>query len=568
MRLFNVINTRFENFDDTIKSYLQKSLASIGVSYKPSQIFGVLLEGIKGVMQNVMFYIEDALTEQNIFTAVRKKSIFNLAKISGYTPYYGQAATGTALISVIAGSDTVYSSGTNSVSKLYISNGLQLRDTDTGLVYTISMPTDEYVIDVSKPLITHEFKIIEGTYYFAQYTATGYLFETFDVGVNGLWDDNYIEVTVNGGEATRVASIYEAAPDDLVYVLRNGYDSLFSVTFGSGVYGKCLKEGDTVKVKYLKHNGTSGNVSVDGQYSGRFMFDTMVYDEKTNSVNASKYLNIEINSNISGGTDADTIQEVKNAVGAESKSLVYVTPENFTLFLRRFSFIGYCNVITKPNSLSVIGMCLKNTSSITSSTSDYYNISKEDMLLTDQEKSLVISALENSGKLFAGVQFSLEDPIIRQFGAVCYVKLTSSTINRDAASERVRNVFADYFMSLNKSKLYIPKSDIIVKIMDNCADIIQSVDFEFISEVNESAYKNGYWEKCKTTKDGTHYTETVAWEPNSTAMLDDFGNIQLDTEFETVLLHGDFKYYPIKETGAARNTDSITLTDAVQVYFI
>lgn len=565
MRLFDVVATKFENFDDTMRSYLQKALASIGVNYKSSQIFGVLLNGIKGVMQNVMFYIEDAFTEQNIFTAVRKKSIFNLAKISGYTPYYGQAAVGTAVISVIAGNETVYSSGTNLVSKLYISDGLQLRDTNTGLVYTISMPVDEYVVDVSKPLVRHEFKIIEGTYYYSQYTAVGYLFETFDVGVNGLWDDNYIQVTVNGEEYTRVASIYEANSDEKVYVLRNGYDSLFSVSFGNGTYGKCLNEGDTIRIKYLKHNGTSGNVALDNMYSGRFMFDTMVSDAKGNYVNAANYLNIEINNSISGGTNADTIREVKNAIGAESRSLVYVTPENFMLFMKRFSFVGWCNVVTKPNSLSVTGMCLKNTDNIVTDTSDYYNITKDDLLLTDTEKEMMLTSLENSGKLFAGIQFSLEDPVIREFAAICYVKLTSDTISRDVATDRIRNVFADYFMSINKSKLYIPKTAIIVKIMDACSDIIESIDFDFISETNETAYKNGYCTRYMQDKDGSFYTVNASYEPNGTVFIDDFGNIQLDSELETPLLHGGFKYYPGKNGTSA---DSITLSHGVQVYFI
>ncbi len=565
MRLFDVVATKFENFDDTMRSYLQKALASIGVNYKSSQIFGVLLNGIKGVMQNVMFYIEDAFTEQNVFTAVRKKSIFNLAKISGYTPYYGCAAVGTAVISVIAGNETVYSSGTNSVSKLYISDGLQLRDTNTGLVYTISMPVDEYVVDVSKPLVQHEFKIIEGTYYYSQYTATGYLFETFDVGVNGLWDDNYIQVTVNGEEYSRVASIYEASAEEKAYVLRNGYDSLFSVSFGNGTYGKCLNEGDTVRVKYLKHNGTSGNVALDNIYSGRFMFDTMVSDAKGNYVNAANYLNIEINNSISGGTNADTIREVKNAIGAESRSLVYVTPENFMLFMKRFSFVGWCNVVTKPNSLSVTGMCLKNTGNIVTDTSDYYNITKDDLLLTDTEKEMMLTSLENSGKLFAGIQFSLEDPVVREFAAVCYVKLTNGTVNRDAATERIRNVFADYFMSISKSKLYIPKTAIIVKIMDSCSDIIESVDFDFISETNESAYKNGYYTRYRQDKDGSFYTASAAYEPGSTVFIDDFGNIQLDSELETALLHGGFKYYTDKN---GTSSDSVTLPHGVQVYFI
>ena len=56
-----------------------------------------IFDGIKGVMQNIMFYIEDALTEQNIYTATRKKSIYSLAKISGFEANYGNAAGGVLI---------------------------------------------------------------------------------------------------------------------------------------------------------------------------------------------------------------------------------------------------------------------------------------------------------------------------------------------------------------------------------------------------------------------------------------------------------------------------------------
>ena len=97
MKLFNTISTAYDRYDDTIKKYLSNVLGSIGMQYSHSQIFSVIFDGIKGIMQNAMFYIEDALTEQNIFTATRQKSVYSLAKISGYEPYYGCTAVGTVI---------------------------------------------------------------------------------------------------------------------------------------------------------------------------------------------------------------------------------------------------------------------------------------------------------------------------------------------------------------------------------------------------------------------------------------------------------------------------------------
>ena len=52
-------------------------------------------------MENIMFYIEDALTEQNIYKATRKESVYSLAKISGFEAYYGAAACGTIICQVL-----------------------------------------------------------------------------------------------------------------------------------------------------------------------------------------------------------------------------------------------------------------------------------------------------------------------------------------------------------------------------------------------------------------------------------------------------------------------------------
>ncbi len=560
MRLFSIISTRFDNFDNTVKTYLQKAMSSIGVNYKSSQIFGVLLNAIKGVMQNAMFYIEDAFTEQNVFTAVRKKSVFNLAKISGYAPFYGQAASGIVTISAINGC-------AESSNKLYVSDGGALRDTVTGLVYTIMMPVDEYVIDVSKPNAPLELKVAEGSYEYAQFTATGIMFETFDAGVAGLWDDRYVSVEVNGEKCEIITSLYDAGPDDLTCVVTNGYDSLFSVCFGNGVYGKCLSEGDTVRVKYLKHNGSSGNVDETSASPGRFVFDTMVKNSAGEYTDASKYVNIEITAPISGGTNADTINEVRASMGVSSNR-AYVSPGDFLAFLKRFSFIGRCDVITAAGSLKVTAVCMKNTNALISDTLDYYNVSKEDMTLTDYEKTIVKTAMENSGKMFAGASFEIADPVIRRFAAVCYVKLNQDATSRDSVTERVRRAFAEYFMAISGSARFIPKSDIISKVVTDCADVVASFDFDFISEANEQAYASGSFVKYKEASDGSRAPVVAAYEPDNTALIDSFGNIQLDSGIETVVLNAGFKYYPNKSDSARNSSDSFTITDAVQVYYI
>ena len=571
MRLFNVIDTQFERFDNTIQTYLQKTLASLGINYTNSQIFGAIFNAVKGVIQNAMFYIEDALTEQNLFTAVRKKSIYNLAKISGYKPWYGQAASGTVLCSTrVNNGVTLSNMSTNDMAtKIYLKNNTKLRNTTTGLLYTIMMPTDEYVIDISKPLVQHEFKVVEGSFNYAQYTSVGSPFETFSVGVNGLYDDQYIEVTVNGEEWSRVSSVYDLSENDKCYIIRPGYESLFDVGFGNGVYGKALEEGDTVKVKYLIHSGSSGNITSNELDEDSFIFDTGLANSAGEYVNGANYITIKVKDPISGGSDADTIQAVKNSIGGETMSSVYITPENFMLYLRRFSFVGWCNVLCESNSLSVTGMCLKNIKNNIKDKTDYFTLVENDLLLTEHEKNMILSSLNNSNKMYGGIQFTLQDPIIRKYAMICYVKLTDHSINRSQVQANVENSVADYFMNIKTTKTFIPKTDIVLKVMNDNSDLIESFQFDFISELAESAKHNGYYTQYKHQLiNGTYkYVQVnVTYEKDSTPGLDDFGNIQLDTELETAILSSGFNYYITEDNN--KNTSTIKISNPIQIYYI
>ena len=57
MNLFKKTELSFDKFDETIKRYLAKTFNNLGLEYTHTQIFGIIYDGIKGVMENIMFYI-------------------------------------------------------------------------------------------------------------------------------------------------------------------------------------------------------------------------------------------------------------------------------------------------------------------------------------------------------------------------------------------------------------------------------------------------------------------------------------------------------------------------------
>lgn len=556
MRLFKVIETSFETFDNTIRNYLTRTLGSVGANFSRSQIFNTIFEGVKGVIQNALFYIEDALTEQNIETAYRKTSIYSLAKISGYEPYYGSAAVGLLDCQVVLSNNLPSDS-----TKIYIKNGARLINNTTGFQYVTYLPTDFMIIDLSKPLVKTQFKVIQGVWKSNSYVAYGEPLETVHITTNGFYDNEYVEVTVNGEKYTPAACLYDMTPDSKEFVISTGYDNELDIMFGNGVHGKQLKENQTVMVRYISHNGVSGNIAIDDVAD--FEFNDSLTDGFGEVVKGSDHLILSLGSSISGGSNSDTIADVRQMIGYNSRSLVLASENNFKLFFKRFSFIGHSNIWCTPNSLNVNACCLANVDDLIHSNMDYFSITDSKLLLTDSQKQMVIDTLNNSNKAFAGITLNFIDPIIRKFAIIAYVKAPND-FNRDTVKIDINNSIAEYFINLPSNTLFIAKSDIISKVI-NDVKYIESFDITFVSDAEELGFINNKYvtyEEKKVNGEITYVKVTKPYDSGLNIGLDEFGNIELDTKFEVPMLSDGVHY-----RNSDHNSRSV-FEEAITVLFI
>ena len=559
MKLFTTYQTMFNNFDQTVRSYLSKTLNNLGLQYSHSQIFGVIFDGIKGIMQNMLFYIEDALNEQNIFSAIRKKSIYSLAKISGYTPYYGSAAQGT-----IIGKLQVNNGLDSQSTKLYIPNHTRVINKNTNISYIIDLPTNYYVVDVSKPLVNHEFKIIQGYIDRAQFVAKGYSLENFEITTTDLFDKEYITLKVNGEEWKQVPSLYDMTENGHEYICELGYDEKINIMFGNGVYGSKLNEGDTIIVEYLKHSGIMGNILPDEAVNFKFL--DYGQDIFGNNIDINRFMTIDMVNCISGGNNSDSIDFIRNMVGKNSRSLVLASKDNFELFFKRFSFICNINCWAETNSMFIVASCTRNISSEITSPEDYFNIDPKKLFLKKAEKEMIQNTLENSQRAFAGISLKFEDPIIRKFAIICYVK-TENVYEKQIVINAINKNLATYFLKRLINTQFIAKSDIIKYLLDNIPEI-KSLNLSIFSGLAEDAYYNSYYYKYVFNNiNGTYeYTKhKVMYEKDSTPGLDTFENITLDSKLEMPLL-APIKYYPNKYSINNSSKECITMP-AVQIYF-
>lgn len=553
MRLFNILSTSFENFDETMKSFLNKVFGKEGQEYSKANIFSVVFEGIKGVMQNMMFYIEDAVTEQNVFTATRKKSVYSLAKISGYDPWYGSAATGTVLIS----SKITNGTGTAS-SKILIPNYTTLQDKSSGTVYTLMLSNDYIMLDLNLPLTSYDVKFVEGSWRTATAVAEGNAMETLTIAPHGLFDKNYLDVYVNGEKWSATGCVYDMTEDSKEYVATSNFDGNILLVFGDGVYGRKLSEGDNVSIMFINHNGSSGNMKITD--TPELEFRDNIVDSLGNTLDGNELLNITLSNNASGGTDSDSISFVRNMIGYNSRSLVLASEDNFKMFLNRFSFIGPFNIVTYEDSLNLTVVAFSNLLQNIESVSDYYTVEEKNLLLSDYQKSVIKKSLSNSNKTFGGVSIQFVDPIIRNYSMCCYIKVDND-YEKYVVKQSISKVIGNYFLNLGTNIQYIAKSDIIKEVTDNVSNI-SGFDFDFISEADEIARKNGYWYKKELHKTGdtTKYVDVrQIYDKTDMIGLDEVGNLRLNTKLEMPLLHKCTMYY---------DDDSQAIVDPIQYFFV
>lgn len=560
MKLFKVIETSFENFDNTVRSYLTKALGAAGYQYSYSQIFGVIFEGVKSIMQNAMFYIEDALTEQNIQTAYRKSSIFSLAKISGYEPYYGSAATGILNCDV-----SITNQESIETNKVYIKNGSTVINNETGVQYIIKLPTDFIVIDLTKPLITTQFKIVQGQLKTGGYVSSGEALETLHIITGGLYDRDYIEVFVDGEKYSPVECLYDMTPDSKEYVISSGYENELDIMFGNGIYGKQLNAGQSITVKYIIHAGVSGNIGLNDNVD--FVFNKSVYDANGKVVKNIDFLNLYLASSITGGAESDSVENIRNMVGYNSRSLVLASENNFRYYLSRFSFIGQSNIWCDNNSLEINIACISNFKDNLHTADDFFNAhANKKLLLDNRQKQMVIDSINNSNKTFAGVKVKFIDPIIYKYAFIFYVKLKED-YDKNSIKGFISDALANYFIYLPSNVSFIAKSDIIKYILEH-VNYIESLDLTIVSDADEIAYKNGFYYKYELTNvnGNQKYIKVKKIYDNTKSLgLDEYGNIQLDGKIEIPVVSNSVHYITERNN---KKVKSSSMLDAVQCIFI
>lgn len=558
MKIFNLLETSYSDLTNSLRVYLNKVFSGQEMSYNNSTVFGQLINVVSSVVQNIMLYIEDSMVEQNKYTAQRKKSIYGLAKLSGYNPSLGTASGVQVKISFIPNNEENLN--------IIIKNKEQITCSQNGLQYNIILPQEAIIMSIDKDNSSKYIYAVEGKFETQTFISTGGKLYSKNVVFNGDMDIEYLEVFINDEKWERVDSIYDMSSDGKEYVCNTSLYKGIDLVFGNDQYGRSLQEGDVIKVTYLTHNGELGNIDFEkGLY---FTFNNPLNTIGGDTVDGNNVFNISLalTDNSTAGTSSEDKELVRNMIGCNSRSLVLAAPEHYKRFINKFSFCGYNRTWSVKGSLEVNSLILKNYSLNLKEGKDYFKLKPSDFILSKSQKQTIINCIKNSGNQLAGVSYKIYDPELYKYAMYIYVKLKSSEYNQNYISEKIRQLVGDFFSNI-PSDFYIPKSDII-KIIKNNIPEIDGVDIYLLSEQNELAIINNKYTKVEkifnpSTNDyDVKSTEVYLYGKDPGLGLDEHGNIYLENDYQFPVIMGGWSYKSSKE-----NDDLTKIDDPLIITF-
>lgn len=544
MKLFSLLDIQYNRFVQSVKDYLSKTLPEFNTSYGNSTVFGQIINVISSTVQNIVLYIEDAFTEQNVYTAQRKKSIYGLAALSGYQPSLGKAAGVQLKLTYIP---------TNSQNlNLIISNHETFTCTQNGLQYNAILPQNMVVLSVEKNNSAKYIYVVQGRFETQTFVSAGGAYWTQNFTFNGNMDPDYMEVRVNNELWEYKDSFYDMDPDGKQYTYKVSYINGVDLVFGNDIHGRALSPDDVITVSYLLHDGELGNL--DSHQETYFVFNNELSDISGSKVDGNTIFNVSFATDdaVISGSNSETKEQVRQNIGLNSRSLVLASPENYKNFINKFSFCGYNRTWSERGSMIINSIIMKNYKLQLKDGKDYFNLKESDFSLSDVQKSSIINALEKSGNQLAGTVYNIIDPKLCKYALYLYIKpKTDKDYDRDYMSNQIRQLIGEFFADVN-SDIYIPKSDIVNLIKTN-VEGVDGVNAYFLSEMNETALQAKQY-----VVDNEVVTLNEGENPN--LGLDNHGNIYLESDNQFPVLMGGWDYLNSKH-------DEVDIIDPLIIVF-
>ena len=469
-----------EEILEQIRTYLITTYAQAGQVFNLSSAYGQILHAISEISNMILFYIEDSVTEMNMYTASRTSSIQGLARLAGHNVTRSISASGEIQIQLVKNP-----TGVNG-SQILLPRYSKVKCVNNNLVYLLDIPEQEIRINFGTTAAIHA-KVVQGEIQSQTYTSDGSELQSFTVQERSFnFIDNYhVNVYVNGELWKNYDSLYDMPRNSKGYISKTGISGGLDVYFGNGAFGLIPTQGAEIRIEYLRSSGSAGNlIESEDVY---FSWIDSAYSLYGEEIDMNSISNTKMSSLISFGSDGEDIAMTKIIAPKTSRSYVLANPSNYVIFLQKFNYFSVIDAYTTFNDQyidddNVIYLFLipDITNRLTNGDS-YFTVGQKYFTLTTQEKDNVLTLIEDSGSKIVTTVVKIVDPIIKRY--VMNVSLvTFDGYSTSTVKSQVVQAVSNYFLT-NKRRDRIPKSDLISVI--EAIEGVDSVNVSFISELNE-----------------------------------------------------------------------------------
>ena len=446
----NVAELDFDAIKQNIKTFLKGQETFQDYDFEGSGM-SVLMDVLAYNTHYNALYNNMTINEMFLDSASKRNSVVSLSKMLGYVPR--SAICSKATISLTLTTPTVgpsvltlpaYSTFSTSV------NGVQYTFYNTSS-YTITGAGTQYTFP--------NIKIIEGTPLTFNWPVTA---GSIYVIPNSTIDLTTLKVQVQESSSSSVFETYTNGNDitianstTRVYFVKEIDDGLYQITFGDGVIGKKLDNGNVVHIEYMASNLSAPNGARLFNYTG----STLISNATTN---------ISTSVIATGGAAAEDIESIRfNAPRTYAAQNRAVTPEDYKAVI--YSALPNAKSVSvwggEDNNPPVYGkifICVKPV-----------DASK----LTTAEKSNLISTILNS-KNVVSVQPEIvdADSINIALTVTAYYNDRETTRSADELKTIITNTIFDYDTNELERFESIFKFSKLSRLIDTCeASIVSNI---------------------------------------------------------------------------------------------
>jgi hypothetical protein len=459
--------------------FLQQKFKTKGEIFTLASPFGQLLVVLHNLTELVLFYIEDSITELNIYEANRPSSVYSLASLSGHNPSRAISAAGTIKVKPSSKVDFTKIPG----NKLIFTKYMNLNCENNGLNYILEMSGDESRLDM-KGTTGLNFIIRQGRLQQQIYGASGAPFQSFQLGYpnNFLIDQFLVNVYVNGEKWTKYESMLDIPRNVQGYVCKTGITNGLDIYFGNGSFGKIPENGSEIVVEYLITEGSVGNINTDALSEVLFTFTDTALNTIGEEITLSDMVTVTCINAPNFGTDPESLTLTRLIAPKASKNFALVNIDNYEVLMRKLQMFSSIRVTLDPLDNRVINIFLvPDITKIFARGVDYFNLIEDRFKLTEFQKNELLKYIKKSGTELVSTTVRLLDPTPKKY-ALNVSLVTFSDFDRDAIKSQITDKVGSYFIN-NTRKDRIPKSDLI-KLIEGI-DGVDSVSIQIIGEANE-----------------------------------------------------------------------------------